>query len=107
MKDTDKVTLTFGQLKELIQEARCKGRKCKDRKILKEYEIDDNGYDDEGNYVGMDAKYDWERRHGGIYSDPDEELTPYQRRKRGKYRSDWGDLPGYGDPETWGGREPH
>lgn len=75
--------------------------------ILKEYEIDDDGYDDEGNYVGMDVKYDWERRHGVIYSDPDE-VTPYNRRKKhGKW---WpnarGDMPGYGDPETWGGREP-
>jgi hypothetical protein len=76
-------------------------------RILKEYEFSDDGYDDEGNYGGLDAKYDWEHRHGGIYSDPDE-VTPYQRRrKHGKW---WpnarGDMPGYGDPETWGGREP-
>ncbi len=82
-------------------------QKFSESKQLNEYEIDDNGYDDEGNYVGMDVKDYWDRKHNAFWvGDGYDVETPYQRRKRGKYRSDWGDLPGYGDPETWGGKEP-
>lgn len=71
-------------------------------KPLLEYEISDDGYDDEGNYVGEYGKYDWERRHGRIWSDVDDIDYPGGRHPSKIKR----DLPGYGDEETWGERKP-
>lgn len=104
MKDTDKVTLTIGQIKKLIKEARCfkkdNKRKFKVKKQLNEYETymgqDGRIYDDEGNVVDPRNSYVRNRRVD-MYDNPDYDY--YSDRPR-KYR-DWRYMPGPGDEETW------